>query len=528
MPFAGHGVAKGRGVADEQRPPRGQTGSGEPSGDGPRLAGRFGDDVRAEELGDVRSLQEAGPDVGERGAVELCAAEDAEPDVGGAAGEGERPRVPREQVGVEPDGELGGSPVRHATDVLAKRVPVAAVAGSGGAKRLAQRRPHAVCADHVRCGQLAQAIDPEGDAGRARVGRSQRRSLVHRDAGVLGERQHRGVELGPPGDRRVRAPPTGQLEGDRPTRGATHHDVVDHGPGRHVRGLEPQVLEVAQRAGGQAVAAALVAGERGLVDQGDAPPGPSEGDRRSGAGRSTPDDGDVGVRSLHGATLLCREARAALRACSLRLRHLGVGGGAASPGGCAAVPTARLGRPFGPARFGFAIWVSGVVLLRLAAAQRCPRRGSGGPSGLLAQADADGRGRDAGRRLAPRLSAHEPQAAAGQCLVGPVDRHRRRYRRLPPAWVQPARRGVPDGQRRDDRGVPGGPAALPERNDLHHHPDPGRRRRRPLRVHRDLRDRSRGPTQRAPGETTHGTLDRIDARPRHHLRLGARRAGHRR
>ncbi len=280
------------------------------------------------------------------------AAEHPEPDVGGAIGEGERPRVPGKQVGIEPDGELGGGPVRHAADVLAKRMPVAAVAGCAGAQRLAQRRPHPVGTDHVRRGQLAEAFDLDGDARCPRVGRAQPGTLVHGDTGVLCERQHGGVELGPPGDRRVRAAPTWQLEGDRPTHGTAHHDVVDRGPRRHVRSPKSQVLEMAQRAGGQAVTAALVAREPGFVDQGDASPGAGQGDRGGRTGGSTSDDRDVGLRWRHGATLLCREARAALGACSLRLRHPGVRGGAASPGGCAAVPVLKLGRPLGPARSG--------------------------------------------------------------------------------------------------------------------------------------------------------------------------------
>src|SRR3546814_4129116 len=48
------------------------------------------------------------------------------------------------------------------------------------------------------------------------------------------------------------------------------------------------------------VAADLVAGERGLVHDGDAPPGARQRDRRSRTRRSTTDDGDVaGVRRRH-------------------------------------------------------------------------------------------------------------------------------------------------------------------------------------------------------------------------------------
>src|SRR3546814_5273577 len=64
--------------------------------------------------------------------------------------------------------------------------------------------------------------------------------------------------------------------------------------------IEAEALEQPQGAGGETVAADLVAGERGLVHDGDAPPGARQRDRRSRTRRSTTDDGDVaGVRRRH-------------------------------------------------------------------------------------------------------------------------------------------------------------------------------------------------------------------------------------
>src|SRR3546814_17269684 len=64
--------------------------------------------------------------------------------------------------------------------------------------------------------------------------------------------------------------------------------------------IEAEALEQPQGAGGETVAADLVAGERGLVHDGDAPPGARQRDRRSRTRRSTTHDGDVaGVRRRH-------------------------------------------------------------------------------------------------------------------------------------------------------------------------------------------------------------------------------------
>src|SRR3546814_19232403 len=64
--------------------------------------------------------------------------------------------------------------------------------------------------------------------------------------------------------------------------------------------IEAEALEQPQGAGGETVAADLVAGQRGLVHDGDAPPGARQRDRRSRTRRSPTHGGDLaGVRSRH-------------------------------------------------------------------------------------------------------------------------------------------------------------------------------------------------------------------------------------
>ena len=76
--------------------------------------------------------------------------------------------------------------------------------------------------------------------------------------------------------------------------GAADDDVVDPLPRRHLARVEPEVLEQAQGAGGEAVAADLVPGEPGLVDDDHVAAGAGEGDGGGRAGRTGADDDDVG------------------------------------------------------------------------------------------------------------------------------------------------------------------------------------------------------------------------------------------
>ena len=89
--------------------------------------------------------------------------------------------------------------------------------------------------------------------------------LADLDATGAGEVDERGVELDARDDPGVRAV-GGQGHDDLAPGGGDEDGVGD----RRVRGqradVEPEVVEQAQRAGGEAVAAGLVAGEAGLVD----------------------------------------------------------------------------------------------------------------------------------------------------------------------------------------------------------------------------------------------------------------------
>ena len=130
-------------------------------------------------------------------------------------------------------------------------------------------------------------------------------ALVDLDAGAAGDVEQGGVEVGAAGHGGVAALAARQREGDLATRRRPHDDVVDRLPRRDLAGLEAELLEQPEGAGGEAVAAALVAREGGLVEDRDSLPGPGQGDGGGGPGRPTADDGDVDV---HGLTLRAASA----------------------------------------------------------------------------------------------------------------------------------------------------------------------------------------------------------------------------
>src|SRR3546814_372193 len=81
------------------------------------------------------------------------------------------------------------------------------------------------------------------------------------------------------------------------TRWRGHDDVVDRLPARDRGRIAAEALEQPQGAGGETVAAELVAGARGLVPDADAPPGAPQRDRPRRPRPSPTDDGDAaGVR----------------------------------------------------------------------------------------------------------------------------------------------------------------------------------------------------------------------------------------
>ena len=78
------------------------------------------------------------------------------------------------------------------------------------------------------------------------------------------------------------------------------HGAVDDLPVGDRRRVEPERLELAEGQRGQPVAAALVAGEHGLVDDDDVAPGAGQRHRRRDPGRPGPDDHDI--RHQHART----------------------------------------------------------------------------------------------------------------------------------------------------------------------------------------------------------------------------------
>lgn len=107
--------------------------------------------------------------------------------------------------------------------------------------------------------------DVEGSAVVVLGGAGDRAALDDAHPGGPGQAEQRIVQLGAwPGHRRVQAGAPGEVEHDLAPRWRAQHHVVDRGPRGHVRRLQPERFQPAQRAGGQAVAAELVPGNRAL------------------------------------------------------------------------------------------------------------------------------------------------------------------------------------------------------------------------------------------------------------------------
>ena len=139
-------------------------------------------------------------------------------------------------------------------------------------------------------------------------------ALLDLDPRRRGEIDERGVELDPRRHRGVQAPARGSGSVDGTSGRRAQHDGVDRRERRDRGRFEPEVLELAKRERGQAVAAALVPWERRLVDDDDVASGPAQLDRRGHAGRTGPDDEDVdvGCRSAEVTSDRIRMARSPL------------------------------------------------------------------------------------------------------------------------------------------------------------------------------------------------------------------------
>jgi hypothetical protein len=267
--------------------------------------------ARAEELGDTGPGEQVGPQVLHVAGPVVATALDAEPDVGAAAGEGERPEVAGQQVGLERHEELGRSLRRDVRDVLAEGVPLAEVAGPGDVEQLAERRVHAVGADDPPGPDPAQLV--HGDHGRVRsfLGVDDSVAFYDLGAGRTGDLDQRGVELSAGCDGGEPALAVGEREHDLATPGradAAHVDVLPAGNGRRV---EPERLQPPERSGGQAVAADLVTRERGLVDDKYFEPGTGQCGCGGSPGRAGPDHHHVDGAHLRPGRAARRTSRAA-------------------------------------------------------------------------------------------------------------------------------------------------------------------------------------------------------------------------
>ena len=198
--------------------------------------------------------------------------DDAETDVGVAVADGERPEVAGQEVGLEQHPQVAAPP------------PATRCGRTGGTR--ATRPGSPVCpgraggAAATTCRRRRSRTGPRPSRGRRR-----RRSRLERVTRSRAARHRRGdgpraprpgprasvdeggVELAAAGDDR-------EQPGSRPGAGTARRGPPASAPTTSVTGchegtvgrVEPEVLEQAQRADGQPVAAELVAGEGGLVD----------------------------------------------------------------------------------------------------------------------------------------------------------------------------------------------------------------------------------------------------------------------
>ena len=302
--FARHRVGGPSGVTDEQGAIGRERRPIDPGWDRPRGVPILELDVGSQRLDDVRSTEQIGPQLLHVLHLQTATALDAEPDVRSSVGQREAPHVPGQQVGFEPDVEPLACRAGDVAGVLAEGVPLAEVARLGQAEQLPRRRPHAVGRDHVA------TADRQFDA----VTRVRRRHAEHAvdmvallvDVGdgpplvefgavAHGHRHERRIEFATWGGRREH--PIGSAGERHPHLAAGRRSQpggVDGLPVGHARGVEPERVEFPQCERREAVAAALVAWERGLVCEQDAAPGPGEQRRRRRAGRPGAHDHDVG------------------------------------------------------------------------------------------------------------------------------------------------------------------------------------------------------------------------------------------
>src|SRR5262249_22244205 len=130
--LAGHHVGGHRRVTREQDALASERGGVDARRDRPRRMTALEDGGGTEGGAEVRAVEQAGPEVLHVLDPPPAVAQHAEADVGPPAGQRERPRVPREEVGVEPHEEVATGRAVDAPGVLAEGVPLAEVALRAG------------------------------------------------------------------------------------------------------------------------------------------------------------------------------------------------------------------------------------------------------------------------------------------------------------------------------------------------------------------------------------------------------------
>ncbi len=181
-------------------------------------------------------------------------------------------------------------------------MPLAPVVGLGEAEVLAGGGPHPVGGDHgvgpdleLAGGDDDRRTGAPSSSGAGSVHPVEAAPLVDLGTGLDREVDQGRVEFAAPGDGGELAAALGQREPHELGVGAGDVDVVDRLPARDGGRVEAEFVEVAQRPGGEAVPATLVAGKDGLVDHHHVAPGPGRFDGGGGPRRPGADDHEVGV-----------------------------------------------------------------------------------------------------------------------------------------------------------------------------------------------------------------------------------------
>ena len=290
--LTGQGVSGCRCIADEQHRSVGEHGPIHPGRNRPRRTAALGPGMVAQHGPDRRPVHEAAPDLSGVSHGHRTATEDAEAHVCPTTWQGEGPRVPGQQIRLEPHMQIGGG-WAHVGHVLAEGMPLATVVVGGQPEESADGRPHAVGGHHCGGPYRPQTVDVHRRSGpvlgavpgvQAEAG--DRMSFEHLGARGPHQVQERRVVLPAGDDHCVSSVVSRQREADRTARRRVDHRVIHRLPAADRGGIQAELLAETQGQRGQAVAAALVPREGRLVDQQYRSAGPGRRDGRRAAGRA--------------------------------------------------------------------------------------------------------------------------------------------------------------------------------------------------------------------------------------------------